>query len=507
MRPRRIIAALLVFLLVGGLVGGTLAYGIYYRSDRYRSNVQQHLSDFFGLPTAIAGIEPHTFSSRRLMGVRMWLPERRALIFQSPHIVWLENHDPDDGGVRIDIYDADLTIDSVSWQREDYARVLRASLAHNFGQLDIREVRYHDARIVWARHDVRLVAEGVQGILRFQTDGRGQGHFTCHRLNGASVTEPVQITAAIDPHTSELLPDVVLLLPRLALKELDLNSLLASEITQGTFAGKVQLRQTEGAAEVEISGAADDILLQEFTSRVPHGPYPAKVDLTIERILLRDSDLVALKFNGEFRDIDVNPILAQWGLPRIGGSANLTIHNGRFADNRLIWLLAEGEWSDASVEQLATALLQRGGINGRLRVTLNDLKLDHRGIAGGDVNLLVIPEPGQKGHIDRDLLAELLEKALGFTLPEMLRRWFPQRMEYVQIGAHLLILPDHIQVRAAEGPEGPAIITARMQERNIPLLGDLNVAIPTHQWIQRIKERANELESQVRQRLHPPSSP
>src|SRR5207237_9378124 len=88
MWPRRTLSAIGVFLGIGSTLGLTVAYGVYYRSDHYRREVESSLNQFFGLPVEVDGVEPHTFTARKLTGIRMWLPGKRAQIFDCPVTVW-----------------------------------------------------------------------------------------------------------------------------------------------------------------------------------------------------------------------------------------------------------------------------------------------------------------------------------------------------------------------------------------------------------------------------------
>ncbi len=494
------ISAVLLLLLVGIPIAGTLAYGVYHRSDAYRRSVERDLTSFFGLPTTVREVRPYAFNARRLLGVEMWLPDRRARIFESPQVIWAE-HEEAGGSVHIDIFDAELLIDSVNWDRDDYSRVLRASLAHNFGALDVQQVRYHGARFIWSRPDVRIIAEGVEGILRFRPDGRGDAQLTCRKLNGASATEPIQISALIDPHTSELLPEVSLDIPRLALDALELSTLLESEVTQGTFSGNVHLRQSTGEAEVELSGTIEDVRLEEFTGRLPNGPYPARVDLDLKKAILRQDRIVALRFDGEIDDIDVDSILGRWELPGVGGKAKLTVHNGRVEDNQMILMLADGQWEGASLENLCRALFHRDGIDGELLLTIRNVKLDADGVAGGDVLVEAAPRPGQVGYVNRDFVAEFLDRYLGASLPRVLTMMLPEEIEYEKIGARLWLGRDAVRVFAAPGPAGRALVTLRFQDRQVPLLGNLDVTLPMAPWIERIQGRVAEMKTRMRDRL------
>ncbi len=162
MRKRRVAMALVLLLSVGGILGGTLGYGLYYRSDYYRRKVERALTEFFGLPTDVRAVRPNSFQSRRLHDIQMWLPQRRARIFWAPVAIWDASAN-DSGGTVLHVYNSVLAVGSKEWEADDYMRVLRASLLHNFSELNIRRVEFHNASITWPRQEFQIRADGVDG--------------------------------------------------------------------------------------------------------------------------------------------------------------------------------------------------------------------------------------------------------------------------------------------------------------------------------------------------------
>lgn len=470
MRRRRVLLALSLLLVVAGILGGSLAYGLYYRSDYYRRKVERALTSFFGLPTDVAGVRPNTPQSRVLNGIEMWLPERRARIFWSPRAVWDASAN-DSGGTVLHLYDSTLAIGSEQWKAEDYMRVLRASLLHNFSELNIRRVEFHNASIAWPRREFEIRAEGVDGRVDFDGTGRGQAVLTTYSLNGVRVHEPIQIRARIDPANEEdFLPEVMLEVPPLPLAALGLDEVLQSKVSQGTFAGKIALQQTPAGDVVELNGLAHQIRLDEMTQRMPGGPLSGTVDLTIHRALVRDREVEHLRFSGEVRDLSVSPLLKRFGLPDIGGKVNLEVLNGLFENEQIKSLSVAGHWTGGSLAALSRLALGTASIEGQLDVKIASLVVRDDQLTSGNIDVDAYPAPGKKATIDRGLLLELLEKYTGIQLPVIVSRMLPESVEFVRAEAKLLIDGQKLQVLTIPRAGGGAILTVRLGGRDMPIV-------------------------------------
>ncbi len=503
---RRTAAAWGTLLAIGGAVGATIGYGAYYRSDCYRRGIESELERFFGLPTMVGAIEPHSFTARGLTGVEIWLPRRRARVFGCPRVLWDAAGTGEADGTVLDIYDAAISIGSEQWEEEDYMRVLRASLQHNFQDLNIHQVRFHNARMDWPREDFRLTAGGVDGKVVFDDQGRGLAELTSHSLNGVTVTEPIRIAARIDPQSEDFLPEVTLVVPTLPLAALGLDRVLQSRVTQGTFAGRITLHQSPGGDEFHLAGLAEEVRLAELTRRLPGGPLPALVNVTIDDARIRDRRLAAVTFHGEVSELEIDALLGQLDWPGIGGTARVTVYKARLADGSIRSLSVAGEWGGGSLDKLTLALLGKTGIQGRLRIRVNALLIRNNKLISGDVELMADPPPGRTGTVDRALLAGLFEEYLGLPLPEALLALLPEQIEYVQLGARLVIDRQRLRVLSMDGPAGPAIITIRASERDFALPGHVDLSFPLAPILSRMQERIGRITSAWKERLATPST-
>lgn len=506
MRPRRTLAAVCAFLAIGGLLGGTIGYGAYHRGERYRRHVEGLLTDFFGLPTDIGRIRPHTLHSRELLDVQMWLPDRRGRIFQCPRVIWDTSGAETAEGTVVHLFDADMTVGGEEWEHEDYMRVLRASLLHNFTDLDIRQVRFHNASLSRPRRDFELRAGGVDGNIVFDDEGRGLAELTSRSLNDVQVSEPIRIQARIDPHLpDDFLPEVTLQVPTLPLNGLGLDQTLKSPVTQGSFEGRITLRQSAASADVvELSGLAQDLRLEELTRSVSGGAVRGIVDLTIHRAVLEQDRLVTLRFSGEVRDLEVDTLLARFGWPAIGGRVHLQVYNGLADEETIHRLGLVGSWTGGSLDGLSEVLFGAPGVQGDLTVRVNSLIVEENELASGDVDVIAVPGNERPGTIARSLLVDLLEQQLGVKLPRFITSLLPEQVQYVRMGAKLLIDGPHLRVLNLPGGRDSSILTIRIGDREIPLVPEIDRVFDLKPLLDKAREHAEQLKQNLQQRRRRP---
>lgn len=504
MVTRRTVAAWVAFVMVAVVLGGTLAYAAYYRSDGYRRSVEADLADFFGLPFEVGGIQAHSFTARRLHNVSVWLPERRARIFHAPQILWDKRDPESQGGAGINVHNAVWSIGSEDWRSEDYMQVLRASLAHDFNRLNLRQVRFHHARIDWPREDFHLTAENVNGRVTFAADGSGQAELSCTTLNGQPVSEPIRIRARIDPEAQEFLPEVTLQVPHVPLTGLGLGGLVASTVSQGSFSGKMTVRQSATGDSVQLVGMVRDLRLEEFTPRLPGGAIPALLTLDIQDAVVRNRQLVRLDFTGQIRQLGIEQLLSRWSIPSFGGEFRLNVYRGLITDAGIEDLRLDGEWDGASLDTLVKTTMGRGGLHGRLNVRINSLIIENNEIVNANVDAIARPPEGGKATADKAFIAFLLEKLLNKTIPEATLRLLPDQIEYTQLGAKVLVDPKRIRVLGTQGPTGRALLTLSVLGHDLPVV-PLDVSMDIIPLRERLLPQLKALAEQARRKMKAPA--
>jgi len=403
------------------------------------------------------------------------------------------------------VHEAVWSIGSENWRSEDYMQVLKASLAHDFNRYNIRLVRFHNARIDWPRRDFHLTAEGVNGRTTFAADGTGQAELSCTVLNGQPVTDPIRIQARLDPTAPEFLPEVTLQVPQVPLTALRLGEVVASEVTQGSFSGKMTVRQSAAADEIQLVGAVRDVRLEEFTPRLPGGAIPALVTLDIQDALIRGRQLVKLDFTGQVRQLGIEQLLSRWSLPPIGGEVHLNVYRGLVTEAGIEDLRLDGQWSGASLDKLVTAALGRGGLHGDLNVRINSLIIEKNEIVSANVDVTARPPKGTKATADKAFVAFVMERLLGKAIPETAMKMLPDQMEYTHLGAKLLVDPKRIRILGTQGPTGRSLLTLSILGHDMPAL-PLDVSLEVAPIKEKLLPQMKAIAEQAKQRMGRPTT-
>lgn len=495
---RQITASILTFIAAIGVIGGTIGYATYYRSDRYRRSVERDLTAFFGLPLTVGHIVPHSFTARQLYKVELWLPDQRARVALCPRVVWDSAGADQIPGAVLDIFDASIAIGSPEWEQGDYMRVLRASLQHNFQELNIGQIRFHQGRFDWPREELHMTAARVDGRVTFNPDGSGRAELVTHSFNNVAVPDAIRITARLDPTSEDFLPDVRLAVPRLPLPALRLDEVLGSRITQGSFEGEIRLRSQAGRNAIDLAGKVWNVDLAEFTRKIESGPVAGTVNLTIEELHVEDRQLERLSFHGEANALEIDALLRRLGLPEMGGTANVTVYRGRMRDGSVDRLTLGGDWTGGSMDRLTELIWGVTGIDGTLHARVNALVITGGEVVSGDVTLSVQPPEGRPGTVHRNLLTRVLKEYTRLPLPE---RLLPERIEYVHMGARLLIAGDQVRILSPDGPSGTAIVTLRLFNRDVPVLEGFDQTVALTPLIDKTRSKVDELNQRIR--AHP----
>lgn len=453
--------------LITALVGGTAGYGLRFRTDTYRRDLEQRLSLFFQLPTEVGRVEPHTLHSRVFRDVRIWLPDRRDRVFDCPLAIWTQAPGGRASGLQLDLVGGTLSIGSEQWLPEDYRRVLRAAFTRNLADLDLRLVRFQGVDFAWPRRGARLTAEHVTGQVVFDGQRRGEAMLVASSLNGVRVAEPVHIFALVRPEEDDFLPEVRLTVPKLPIATLQLDQPLRAPVHSGRFEGTIVYRQHGEAETVHVSGRAEGLALRELTAGAPFGPIDGWLQLRIEDSTIAGSPpvLESIRLSGQLDDLAIGPLLQRAGYRGVDGRAAVRIDQLHLQGSQVRELSAGGRLGGVSLEPL-TGALGRGVIRGDLSVLLNSLRITDDQIATLDADLQVRPPRNSPGTIDREMLLNTFTRLIGVSLPEQI---LPEKIEYAQIGAKLLANRGRLRVLGRVGPHGRAILVLRLLGQEVPV--------------------------------------
>lgn len=465
MLPHRRWLFLLSLLLVGGSLVATSGYAFHIHSDRYRRNIERDLHAFFELPTDIGRIRPLSFSSRLFEGVKVWLHDRRGPVFQCERAVWHEDTSREQPVHHLDLHRGTLSISSEQWKRDDYSRVLKSGLGHDFDAIRLGEVRLHDFGVEFRSRDLKVSCGKADGVITFGGDKGSDGviRLSATELNGKQTGQPVQISARFSPSGGVSVHDVLLTVPDLPLSTLGIDAALQTKTTTGRFSGKLEFATETDAPNVSLSGRLSDIAMEEVTRFLEAGPVRGKLDIAVDRARIVDRVVTHLSGRGEIRSLQLGDISRLAGYPQITGRADLSIRAIDLALGHLNRLVADGRIRDVPLEAV-TALVGKGEVTGRLAIRINSLRASDDRIEWADIEIEAVPPPGaEAGTIHRELLVNSLTKLLDFKWPSSIpQSLLPEHVEYARFGARLRIENNQLRVLGTHGPGGDTILTLRV---------------------------------------------
>ncbi|MCH7721062.1 MAG: hypothetical protein IH988_08755 [Planctomycetes bacterium] len=468
MLPRR--KLLLVFTLfgVGGSLGATVAYAAWVRSSAYRAGVVNDLSEKLGLSASIDAIHPLSLNSREFRGVRVMAPDGSGTVFSCARAVWRDVSVEGRRRYALDLTAGHLLLGTGQWRRSDYQKMLDSGLGHDFSRLRLSEIHLDRIDLEWIHPEFRLMLDGAYGEVLFNDDGMGRATLHSRTLNDVPLDSPVNVSAWFTPGSGLTFHEVVLTVPTLPLGVLGLDRLLRSTVTQGTFAGQLVYREqsADGVSRtLEAAGRLEDASLLELTQPLLGGPYSGRVSATLDQVRFVDGRLDELRFQGNLSGVclgDVVPVIRATG---DDGTADLRIHQAEYRNGVIRYLSVSGRADDISAETLS-GLMGYGMITGRLRVRINSLIVVDDRIQSADLEIHAVAPPDRPGMIDRDVLASVAKELFGFDLQMVL----PQKIEYAEIGARLVLEHGRLRIHGTHGPDGRTVATIRLFGRDWPVL-------------------------------------
>ncbi|MCA9257380.1 MAG: hypothetical protein KDA33_17155, partial [Phycisphaerales bacterium] len=309
----------------------------------------------------------------------------------------------------------------------------------------------------------RLTCSGASGDVDLSQPDVGVARFTAHQLNGAPVPDGVRIVAEFLPEEGLQVRDIRLSVPSIPLSALRLESFLGSDVTHGAFDGAIHyhIREEDGMPAVEVGGRIDDAELAELTQTAPYGPYQGNVSLTVDEARFADRLITHFQGRGAIRNLSFGSFAPLLQMPALDGAASFVFDDVHIALGIVHRLKLNGEVRDVSLAQLLNRWAS-GGATGTVTVRVNNFELIEETIRSADIEISVVPPASAKGYVERQLLLDVAEKALGFEWPSAIpKRMLPDRVEYVAIGARLIVRDNQLRVLGTHGSGGRAIVTIR----------------------------------------------
>ena len=299
---RRMLAFTLIFGL--GSLSLTGAYGWYLHSTLYRTRLSDKVSAYLNLPVEIGRVVPLDLGTLRLEDVKAFLPDRRAEIFSCLAAQWQLMPDQDRKRKQLKLSDGRLIVSTGQWGRADYRHVLESGLAHDFKALDLDQVQLTDIDLELHQPGWTMkIAKACGTVIMEGEDGKAHAALQASRINGQAIDQPLHFSATFTPSQSLVIHQVSLNVPRIPVAHLQLDSLLGSAVTQGTFAGTIVYREGD-PPQVELQGVVDDMRLEELTALMPGGPLTGVVkQVVVEQAVIEENELQLLRFRGKLEEL------------------------------------------------------------------------------------------------------------------------------------------------------------------------------------------------------------
>lgn len=520
MLPHR--KALLIgsMVLVVGTLSATLGYAFHLRSDSYRRQLEQDLSDRLRMRLSIGDVSPLTLASRRLTDIRLWRQDREIEVFRCSQAVWRSASRNGISSYSLDLERGWLLVGDNEWNRSDYREMLRSGLGHDFAALRLEHINLRDIDLIWKHPGFTLTADAASGQIRFDDDGTGRASLFVKRMNGVDVDEPLKIVAHFTPGDRLEFHDVVLTVPQAPLGLLKLDALLGNAVTRGTFAGNISYKDRNQRRIVTLGGAVHDATLMELTGPLPGGPYQGIVDVDVDEATFTDAVLTRLRFSGALRELNAEQLTSILSLPKMGGRLDLRVHQAVYENNTLAapqstetrpsgsgpidvsgkvsfgalrYLSAEGHLADVSLDAV-TELFGQGRITGTADISIHSILVVDSQIQLADVTIDARPPKGQPGTIDRRILKSLAQRTLGFD-PTALLPEDMTHVEYTRLGVRLILNRGQLRVQGTHGPDNRTILTINLFGRDFGVIKQPNKTFPVGDVLSKLRERIEDYDT------------
>lgn len=492
-RLRLVTALLLTFITLGALAG-TSGYAWYLRSDRYRRSCSARLSEAVGLPSEIGRVVPLSWSAREFHDIQVWLPGRRDLAMTCRRAILTQTPTPaDPDAYELELVGGRSEISTRTWLREDYRRIIESGLRPGFDPDGPRRVRFREMDLELEREQFRGTLEDTTGEITFETGRQATAVASCRRLNGFTTAEPTILHARFSPATGGgvRIDEVVLEVPALPVRVLDLWSVTGLAVEAGLFSGRLQYME-DGAARLCLSGRCEDLHLAEWTAAWLQTPVRGTCpEAELSELCLVDGRLERLRFRGALTDLRLGDLLRAFGFEDAGGDLTLRIREALITRAGIERLIASGSCDSLSLAAL-TKSMPGGGMSGTARLVIEDMTIEQNHLRSLDAEVHV-QRAGEETWVSGATLTELLSQWLRMKVPLVL----PPRIEYSRLGIRLEVRDELLHAFGTHGPRNKTILTADLFGNEMPLIQepergfDLRPVFNAYreEWLARLRAR------------------
>lgn len=460
MRTYRKLVLLAAILIVGGSIGGTSWYACRMHSVAYRQEAERDVTAFLAMPATIGDIRGRTFDSRDFVDVVVRLPNDGDVVFRCDSATWIEERRDQH---FLSMRRGAILLGDAVWENQRYRSLLREGIGSDLKALELRGIYLDEFRIAFQKGSFELECSGASGDIDLSKPGLGTARLTAHQLNGTAVPDGVRIVTEFVPDDGIQVRDIRLTVPSIPLPALRLESFLATEVSHGSFDGSIhyRIRAEDGMPEVEVGGRIDDAELAELTQTAPYGPYQGNVSLRVDEARFAERLITHFKGGGVIRSLSFASFAPLLQMPALDGNASFVFDEVHIALGLVHRIKLNGDVADVSLEQMLNRWA-KGGATGTVGVRVNNFELMGETIRSADIEVIVAPPVDGDAYVERKLLLDVAEKALGFEWPSAIpRQLLPDRVEYVAIGARLIVRDNQMRVLGTHGAGDRSIVTIR----------------------------------------------
>lgn len=472
----------------------------YWSAEAYRRRVAESVSTFFQLPCDIAEALRRPSRDAEFKDVVLWLPTRAERVFDCKRALWLSERGTAAAGITLELMQGAITLGTDQWRMEDYRRVIESGLRHE--RIDLRRVRLTDFSISFRRGTLALAVADADGSIDYDTPEVGIASLAASELNGQRVRQPIQIYARLRTQAASMVEYMVLTIPEIALSGLGVVNSAGAPVTRGSFSGRIEYQDAQPEPRVTLSGRLTDVALAELTRTLPGGVIRGTATILLDHAEFTGTLPTRVRGQARVSGVPLADLARAAGAAPLHGEATLAISEAEVAEGRIERLVLSGSVADAELQETLRPL-GRGSATGRLSVDVNVLRIENNRIVCADAEIRVSPAVDAPGLIDRDLLLSAAEQLGGLTWPEALpRRLLPERIEYLECGARLLVKDNRLRILGSHGDGGRSILTVRALGRAWSVVGEPEAQLDLTPWIDALPQRLSMVDPrELRDRL------
>jgi hypothetical protein len=488
MPSRRRFPIVVSVVVTAGLMCVVGAVALHLHAARYRAHLEAKLSDQLGMDVHIGAIRVLALEGRHLVDVHAYLRGRHQEVFSCAEAIWATDTSRGPGARTLELRNGWLLVGAARWTQDEYERMLAGGLGHDFTTIELGTVRLRGIDLRFHHPAMILTAESTSGVVEFDQTGEGRASLRCLRLNGVDVTEPVHLMFRFTPGEHLVFHEMSLTVPQIPVDALGVGGLLEGSLSHGRFRGTIAYHRLDEGESVEISGSLDDADLLEFTGRLPDGPYHGKIDVELDKAMLRDGRLCALDARGHVRDVRLREVLPGLVSPSSDGRLVLDVEHLKWREDRVVELAGSGTCEALSLDALS-ALWGEGIVTGSVAIDLPSVEIEDDALRHAELTIVAEPPSDGPGLLAGDIVARAAKQWFNVDLGGV----FPDVIEYTQLGVRFLVQDGRLHVFGTHGPDGRTILSIKLFGRPLGVLRQPERTFPVPDVLGGLRRRADQV--------------